>query len=110
MLKYLLLSVVVLCVLIITAAPIGAGDELALKKAVLFYASFDENLEPDVGVGMLWTRFNHEKEPGTFVRQPGYDAKVFRVAKGKGVAGGGCLEATDVLPRNGRVFFPMKNN
>ena len=89
---------------------IGAGDEASLKKAVLFYASFDDTLKPDVGTGTLWTRFNHEKEPGAFAFEPGFDAKIVRIAKGKGVAGGGCLEATDVLPRNGRIYYPMRNN
>jgi hypothetical protein len=110
----MLKRVIVICALpalvVIIAAPLGAGDEAALKKAVLFYASFDETLKPDVGTGMLWTRFNHEKEPGAFVFEPGFDEKVFRIAKGKGVAGGGCLEATDVLPRNGRIYYPLKNN
>src|SRR5262249_26993368 len=39
----------------------------------------------------------------------GFDGKVFRIAKGKGIHGG-ALEATDVLPRNGRIFFPAKGN
>ena len=95
---------------ILTMAPMARGDEAALRKAVSFYASFDEALAPDVGAGTLSTRFNDDKQAGKFVFENGFDAKVFRIAKGKGVAGGGCLEATDVLPRNGRIFFPAKGN
>jgi hypothetical protein len=86
------------------------ADEASLRKAVTFYASFDESLTPDVGHGVLGTRKNHETEVGKFVFEKGYDSSVFRVAKGKGIAGGGCLEAVDVLPRNGRVFFPVAGN
>ncbi|MSU78690.1 MAG: hypothetical protein EXS16_11425 [Gemmataceae bacterium] len=85
------------------------GDADNLKKAVSFYASFDEALTPEVGVGTLSTRFN-TKEAGKFVIEPGYDKTKFRIAKGQGVGGGGCLEAVDVLPNNGRIFFPMKTN
>lgn len=85
------------------------GDDVKLKDAVSFYASFDEAMAPEVGVGALSTRFN-TKEAGKFVVEPGYDKAKFRIAKGQGVAGGGCLEAVDVLPRNGRIFFPMKTN
>src|SRR5262249_3608402 len=87
----------------------GAGD--GLLKAVTLYASFDEDLRADFGGGerSLSTRSNHPTEKGKFVFEKGFDAKAFRVAKGKGVAGG-CLEATDVLPRNGRIFFPAKGN
>jgi hypothetical protein len=85
------------------------GDDDAIRKAVLFYASFDESLKPELGDGTLATRFNHEKEAGKFVFEPGFDAKAFRIAKSKGIAQG-CLEATDVLPRNGRIFYPIKGN
>ena len=106
-----LLSLVIIgTIMIFAVAPSEAGDVTALRKSVLFYASFDESLKPDVGHGSLWTRYNHEKEPGAFVFEPGFDAKKFRIAKGKGIAGGGCLEAADVLPRNGRIFFPVKDN
>lgn len=87
------------------------GDDAALRKAVTFYASFDESLKADVAGGerTLHTRFNDEKEKGKFVFEDKFDDKIFRVAKGKGVAGG-ALEAIDVLPRNGRVFYPLKGN
>ena len=60
-------------------------------------------MRADVGKGdrTLWTRFNHETEKGKFVFEKGFDAKVFRIARGKGISGG-ALECTDVLPRNGR--------
>jgi hypothetical protein len=89
----------------------AAQPEADLSRAVTFYASFDEAVKGDRGGGSLTlsTRFNHETEPGKFVFQEGFDAKVFRVAPGKGIAGG-ALEVVDVLPRNGRVFFPAKGN
>src|SRR4029077_14218404 len=89
-----LLSVVIVCgIMMIAAAPAAAGDD-ALRKALMFKASFDETLKPDRGKGTLSTRFNHEKEAGKYVFEKGFHANVFRIAKGKGVAGGGCLEAT----------------
>jgi hypothetical protein len=89
-----------------------AGDEeTAIRKAVTLYASFDDALRADFGGGELTfsTRFNHPKEKGQFEFIKGMTPKVFRIAKGRGVAGG-ALEATDVLPRNGRAFFPAKGN
>jgi hypothetical protein len=96
----------------IALLPVAAaepGD--AVLKAVTFYASFDEALRADVGGGdlTLWTRSNDPKEKGKFLYEKGFDDRAFRVAKGKGVAGG-CLEATDVLPNNGRLYFPAKGN
>lgn len=86
-------------------------DEAALRKAVTFYASFDDSLKGDFGGGNLnvRTRFNHESEAGKFVFSDGFDAKVFRVARGKGISGG-ALECADALPRNGRIFFPAQGN
>ncbi len=86
-----------------------SGDDAKLKDAVSFYASFDETLMPEVGAGTLSTRYN-AKASGKFDIEPGYDKAKFRIAKGKGIAGGGCLEAVDVLPKNGRIFYPMKSN
>ena len=82
-----------------------------LHKAVTFYASFDEAVRADVGEGKHApaTRFNHETTAGEFDFQPEIDATIFRIADGKGVHGG-ALEPTDVLPRNGRIFFPAKGN
>jgi hypothetical protein len=106
-----LLNIAILCgMMVLAMTPRVVGDEASLRKAVTFYASFDDALLPDLGVGTLSTRFTDEKETGKFIFEKGFDAKVFRIAGGKGVAGGGCLEAIDVLPKNGRVFFPMKGN
>jgi hypothetical protein len=87
------------------------ADTAAVRKAVMFYASFDEAVQADLGGGELVvrTRFNHPTEAGQFVFEPGFDAKVFRIARGKGVQGG-ALEVVDVLPNNGRIFFPARGN
>jgi lysophospholipase L1-like esterase len=86
-------------------------DESALRKAVTFYASFDAEVRGDRGGGdlALQTRFNREKEKSEFDFEKGFDAKIFRIARDKGIHGG-ALEATDVLPRNGRIYFPAKGN
>jgi hypothetical protein len=91
----------------------GAAEKAAdaVRKAVTFYASFDESLRGDRGGGELTlsTRFNHETEKNRFVFESRYDPKVFRVARNAGISGG-ALEAVDILPRNGRIFFPAKGN
>jgi hypothetical protein len=91
-----------------TAQPAG---EDAIRKAVTFYASFDTEVKGDFGGGQLTfdTRLNHATEKGKFVIEKGFSEKAFRVAKGKGIAGG-ALEAVDVLPNNGRIFVPAKGN
>jgi len=91
-----------------SAAP-GGGDPLL--SSVTFYASFDAAVRADFGGGALElsTRYNHKTEKGAFVFEKGYPAAAFRVAPGKGVSGG-ALEAVDVLPDNGRIFFPAKGN
>lgn len=90
--------------------PVWAGDT-DLHKAVTLYASFDEEVKADKGGGELTlsTRTNHPTEKGKFVFKKGFDAKAFRIDKDRGVQGG-MLEAVDVLPDNGRVFFPAKGN
>jgi len=107
-----LLSLLVLASLIVSAhvAPAADADEDALKKAVTLYASFDEAVKADYGGGDLNVYTGVRPEPGKPKPEPtkGADAKVFTVAK-KGVAGG-CLEALDGLPNNGRLFFPAKGN
>src|SRR5207253_9979426 len=79
--------------------------------ALTFHASFDEAVRADFGQGEKTplTRFNHETEKGVFLVEKGFDAKIFRIAKGKGISGG-ALECTDVQPRNGRIFFPARGN
>src|SRR5262249_426615 len=97
--------------LIVRSGRAADVDEAALRKAVTLYASFDEAVKADKGGGQLTpdTRFNHATEKGQFVVEKGIDEKVFKIARGKGVAGG-ALEVVDVLPRNGRIFFPAKGN
>ena len=91
---------------------VGAdADETALLKAVSLYASFDETVAAEVGAGgrSLSTRSNDPQKKGQYLFEKGFDAKVFRIAGGKGVQGG-ALEVIDVLPNNGRIFFPVKGN
>lgn len=89
----------------------GADDAAAVRSAATFYASFDEAVKADFGGGALTlgTRFNHESQAGQFIFESGFDGKIFRIATGKGIHAG-ALGPADVLPRNGRIFFPMKGN
>jgi len=88
-----------------------AADDAALRKSVTFHASFDESLQADFAQGKRSprTRFTKDRKQRLYTVQPTVDAKVFRIAKGKGVHGG-ALRASDVLPRAGRIFFPLKGN
>jgi hypothetical protein len=97
---------------LLAVRPVVAADaDPAVRKAVSFYASFDEQVAGDFGDGgrTLSTRTNHPTEKGQFVFEKGFDPKVFRIAKGKGVSGG-ALEVVDVLKNNGRVYFPVGGN
>jgi hypothetical protein len=85
------------------------ADAPALRQAVTLYASFDEAVKADVGGGALTFSTRSSPEKGKFVFKKGFDDKAFRIAPGKGVSGG-ALEATDVLPNNGRIFLPAKGN
>jgi hypothetical protein len=89
----------------------GVPDEDQLRKAATFYASFDDAVRADFGGGELTpsTRTNHQTEKGRYVFEKGYPEKAFRIAEGRGKAGG-ALEAVDVPPDNGRIFFPAKGN
>src|SRR6187431_2504833 len=82
-----------------------------LVKAATFYASFDGAVKADYGGGELTlsTRTNHKTEKGAYVYEKGFSEKAFRIAEGKGISGG-ALEAVDVLPDNGRIFFPARGN
>jgi hypothetical protein len=95
----------------VLALPGSSAEPKPLAESITFYASFDDEIRADFAKGQktLDTRFNHPTEKNQFVIEKGHDAKAFRIAKGKGVAGG-AFEAVDVLPRNGRVFFPAKGN
>jgi hypothetical protein len=110
--RFLLGVLAVLAAVSPQASSLRADDDDDLRKAVTFYASFDAEVAADFALGekTLSTRTNHPTEKGQFVFEKGFDPKVFRIAKGKGLSGGGALEVTDVLPRNGRVFFPLKDN
>jgi Concanavalin A-like lectin/glucanases superfamily len=89
----------------------SVGAAADVLKAVTFYASFDTAVKGDFGGGELTlsTRSNHKTEKGAFVFEKGFPEKAFRMAPGKGISGG-ALEAVDVLPDNGRIFFPAKGN
>lgn len=91
-------------------ATAAEADEDALKKAVTFYASFDDAVKADFGGGDVTLFTGVRPEPGKPKPPPikGFEGKAFGVSK-KGIAGG-CLEATDHLPNNGRLFFPAKGN
>ena len=82
-----------------------------IRQAVTLYASFDTGVKADFGGGKLepGTRFGAPSKPESFEFEPGIDDSVFRVAKDKG-ASGGALEATDVLPRSGRIYYPAQGN
>jgi len=92
----------------ISGAATGGGDEL--RKAVTLYASFDDAVQADFAVGRreMGTRSGAPKS-GQFTFAKGFNSDIFRIAKGKGIAGG-ALEVTDILPDSGRIYFPMKDN
>ena len=48
-------------------------------------------------------------DPNGFRFEDGYPGEVFRAVPESGVHGG-ALEALDVLPENGRIFFPAQDN
>ena len=87
-----------------------AAEPADIRRAVTFYASFDSALVADFGGGERTpsTRANHKTEKGAFVFEKGAPA-AFRIAPDRGISGG-ALEATAVLPDNGRIFFPARGN
>ncbi len=87
------------------------ADEPSIRKAVLLYVSFDQQVRADFGGGCphFATRFGTPNDPSTHVFEQGFDTNVFRIAPGKGVHGG-ALEVADVLPKNGRIFVPMRGH
>ena len=106
-------AIIIWGVTIMLTAQAGQAEELGddLRKALVFYASFDEAVKADIAGGQktLNTRFNHPSEAGQFVFEEGFNERVFRIAKDRGLSGG-ALEVVDVLPNNGRVFFPAQGN
>jgi hypothetical protein len=111
--KPLLRRATVLCCVLLATVAQGEekADEAGLRKAVTLYASFDEEVKADLGGGKLTlaTRSNDPTEKEKFVFKDAFSAKAFRIAKGKGIHGG-ALECADVLPNNGRIFFPASGN
>ncbi len=106
--RWEMLIIAVGCALLFGAmTSVQAGDD-ALKKAVTFYASFDESLTPEIGVGTIKTRFGDPNVPAKLTFEDGVDKNIYKISK-TGIAGG-CLEATDVLPNRGRFFYPVKGN
>jgi len=95
------------------ALPASAADAdaVAIRSAVSFYASFDETVKGDVGRGVLTpgTRLTNPAKKDEFTFSDSIDSKVFTIAKVKGIVGG-ALEAVNVLPDNGRIYFPAKGN
>jgi hypothetical protein len=92
----------------------GGADRIeatVTRESVTFYASFDKNLEADFGGGpkSLRTRYGALNNPAAFRFEDGYPQQVFRVAPQAGVHGG-ALEALDILPDTGRIFFPAEGN
>lgn len=85
------------------------GEEAALLKAVSLYASFDDAVRMDFGKGeaIPGTRSADPADAKKHVFTPGFDPKHFRILKTKGIAGG-CLEAVDLPPRNGRLYFAYR--
>ena len=88
-----------------------AADDARIREAATFYASFDEAVTADFGAGvrMASTRADHPTEKGQVAVTPGFDAKIFRITRDRGIQGG-ALEVTDILPRRGRIFFPAEKN
>ena len=91
--------------------PMPRADNVAIRKAVTLYASFDDRIAADIAGGgkIVRTRSDNPHAKGEFVVTPGFSEEAFRIAREGGVAGG-ALEATDVLPNRGRLFFPADGN
>ena len=91
--------------------PSTPQDPAAMLNAVTLYASFDRALEADYsrGPAAVRTRFGALDNPGGFRFEDGYPSDAYRIASSGG-AHGGALEAADVLPENGRMFFPAQGN
>lgn len=87
-------------------AETSAADDAALRKAVTFYASFDEKAEGDFGGGdlQLWTRSDDPAENGKKVIRPGYDRSRVGIVKDGGISGG-ALEIREQPPDNAFIFF-----
>lgn len=107
-------SCLFLLLVILFGAPLSTAadaDETALRKAVSLYASFDDAVKMDFGIGeaVPGTRSVDPDDKKKFVFDKGFDPKYFRIAKDKGISGS-CLEVVDLPPRSGRLYFPAKGN
>ncbi len=103
-------SMIAFCVFTL-GSPAAHAQNDALLKAVTLYASFDEKCQADYarGPAELATRSVHDTEKGQFVHTPGIDHNVFRINK-KDALRGGALDPKEALPKNGRIYFPVKNH
>lgn len=97
----------ILFVMLLASTLQATSQEEEVRAAVSFYSSFDESPRGDFGQGDLdlWTRSEHETEKGKHVFAKGYDTKLVRVVRDKGVQGG-ALELVGDLPRNGILYYP----
>jgi formylglycine-generating enzyme required for sulfatase activity len=109
--SYLLLVLLGVILGVDLRVPAAEVDEVSLRKALALYASFDEAVKGDFGGGdlTLWTRTTVDAEKKTYAYEKGFDAGAFKIAKGKGIAGG-CLEAGDLPAKNGRIYFKALGN
>jgi len=110
--KFVALGILVACWFTNSSGSSAAdADEAALHQAVSLYASFDGAVRMDFGAGepVPGTRSIDPDDKKKFVFTKGFDSTYFRIAKGKGIAGD-CLEAVDLPPRSGRLYFPAKGN
>ena len=87
------------------------ADEGPPVSALSLYASFDEKVAADLGGGELTlrTRSDHPETKGKYVFRAGFPERAFGIKAGQGVSKG-ALECRDVLPRRGRIFFPLQGN
>jgi hypothetical protein len=102
------LTIAVFCLAVLVTNEVQAAEPI--RESVTFYASFDKQLAEDFGGGSLAvsTRSDVPKKRGEYVIQAGFPAEAFRIVpNGKH---GGALEAVDVLPNRGRLFFPARGN
>lgn len=101
-----------ICLLLTPALlpPAAAAEKSDVLKAVTFYASFDSSLKADFsrGAASLRTRSADPRKKGETIFKDGYPADAFRVSADGRVSG--ALEAIEVLPNRGRIFYPAASN
>lgn len=86
-------------------------DQATIRDSVLLYASFDSEIAADIAGGdkFVRTRFDDPQSKGEYLVKPDYPTRAFSITPDRGIAGG-ALNATDVLPNRGRLFFPATGN